>query len=140
LTARKPKLKIRCKVKILYTFFTIMEELFKVSLLLDFYGQMLTKRQYDILELHYNSDCSLAEIAEELGISRQGVHDNIKRGKAALFDLERKLGLVARFSAQKEKASEALKLLEDIGKAVTDSRDKEKLSKAKLLIRSMMED
>lgn len=118
----------------------IMEELVKVSLLLDFYGQMLTKRQFDILDLYYNSDYSLGEIAEELEISRQGVHDNIRRGKAALFDLESKLGLVARFDAQKSKASEALGLLEDIEAVITESRDKEKLSKAKLLIRSMMED
>jgi len=117
-----------------------MKELFKVSLLLDFYGQMLTKRQYDVLDLYYNSDYTLAEIAEELDISRQGVHDNIKRGKAALFELERKLGLVARFSDQKEKASEVLKILEQIESSVTDSRDREKLSRAKLLIRSMMED
>ncbi|NLH96200.1 MAG: YlxM family DNA-binding protein [Clostridiaceae bacterium] len=117
-----------------------MKELFRVSLLLDFYGQMLTKRQYDVLDLYYNSDYTLAEIAEELDISRQGVHDNIKRGKAALFDLERKLGLVARFGTQKEKAAEALKLLEDIEKAVTDSRDREKLTRAKFLIRSMTED
>ncbi|HOQ08379.1 MAG TPA: sigma factor-like helix-turn-helix DNA-binding protein [Clostridiales bacterium] len=117
-----------------------MKELFKVSLLLDFYGQMLTKRQYDVLDLYYNSDYTLAEIAEELDISRQGVHDNIKRGKAALFELERKLGLVARFSDQKEKASKVLKILEQIESSVTDSRDREKLSRAKLLIRSMMED
>ena len=117
-----------------------MEELFKVSLLLDFYGQMLTKRQFDILDLYYNSDYSLGEIAEELEISRQGVHDSIKRGKAVLFDLEGKLGLAARFSEQKNKASEVLELLGDIKKVIADSRGKEKIDKARLLIRSMMED
>lgn len=117
-----------------------MEELFKVSLLLDFYGQMLTKRQFDILDLYYNSDYSLGEIAEELEISRQGVHDNIKRGKAALYELESKLGLAARFNEQKNRASEALNLLEDLEAALTDSRDKEMLSRARQLIRSMMED
>ena len=115
-----------------------MEELVKVSLLLDFYGQMLTKRQYEILDLYYNSDYSLGEIAEELEISRQGVHDNIKRGKAALYELESKLGLAARFNEQKNRASEALNLLEDLEAALTDSRDKEMLSRARQLIRSMM--
>ena len=139
MTERISSLKIRCKVKILYTFCD-MEELFKVSLLLDFTARCLQKRQFDILDLYYNSDYSLGEIAEELEISRQGVHDSIKRGKAVLFDLEGKLGLAARFSEQKNKASEVLELLEDIEKVIADSRGKEKIDKARLLIRSMMED
>jgi len=117
-----------------------MEELFKISMLLDFYGQMLTKRQYEILDLHYNNDYSLGEIAQELDISRQGVHDNIKRGKTALYDMESKLGLVAKFSMQKEKASKILKLLSAIDAAALSGQDRQRLSDAILLIRSIMED
>ena len=98
-----------------------MEDLVRVSLLLDFYGQMLTKRQFDILDLYYNSDYSLGEIAEELEISRQGVHDNIRRGKAALFDMESKLGLVERFNAQKEKGIRGAGL-QDIEAVIADGR------------------
>ena len=117
-----------------------MDELFKISLLLDFYGQMLTKRQYEILDLHYNNDYSLGEIAEELDISRQGVYDNIKRGKAALFDMESKLGLVARFSRQKERTSEILKLLETIDVSVLAEQDRQRISKVVTELRSITED
>ena len=68
------------------------------SLLLDFYGELLTDKQRECCELHFNEDLSLAEIAEQCGISRQGVWDNIRRGAAALEDIEEKTGLIRRFS------------------------------------------
>ena len=61
------------------------------SVLLDFYGEMLTDKQKDVIELYYNQDLSLAEISEHEGITRQGVRDNIKRGEAYLTELEEKL-------------------------------------------------
>jgi predicted DNA-binding protein YlxM (UPF0122 family) len=117
-----------------------MDEIYTISLLLDFYGQMVTKRQYEILDLHYNNDYSLGEIAQELNISRQGVYDNIKRGKAALFDMEQKLGLVGRFNKQKEKASEILRLLENIDTGALSGKDSDRLEKARLTVRSILED
>lgn len=68
------------------------------SLLLDFYGELLTDKQRECCELHFNEDLSLAEIAEQSGISRQGVWDNIRRGVAALEEIEEKTGLIRRFS------------------------------------------
>ncbi len=65
----------------------------KISVLLDFYGNMLTDKQRDVLELYYNEDLSLGEIGNYEGISRQGVRDSIKRGEAVLLELEEKLGL-----------------------------------------------
>lgn len=94
-----------------------MDNVFKISLLLDFYGQLLTGRQQEILDLHYNNDFSLGEIAQQLDITRQGVFDNIKRGKAALNNFESKLGLVKKFSEQKEKAKEILSYLNEINKS-----------------------
>ncbi len=117
-----------------------MDEFYTISLLLDFYGQLVTKRQYDIMDLYYNSDYSLGEIAEELNISRQGVHDNIKRGKAALYEMEQKLGMVARFGRQKETAAEVLKLIESIDNSCLTEQDHESLRKAKQEIRRLMED
>jgi predicted DNA-binding protein YlxM (UPF0122 family) len=117
-----------------------MEEICTISLLLDFYGQMITKRQFEILDLHYNNDYSLGEIAQILNISRQGVYDNIKRGKAALSEMEKKLGLVGRFNGQKQKASEILGLLESIDTAALSAEDRRSVGKATQIVRSIVED
>lgn len=66
-------------------------------LLFDYYGDMLTERQRLCLDLRYNQDMSLAEIAEELGVSRQGVHDNVIRAEAHLEKMEEKTGCVRRY-------------------------------------------
>lgn len=69
----------------------------QISVLLDFYGTMLTDKQRDVVELYYNEDLSLAEIAAHSGITRQGVRDSIKRAEAQLLEYEDRLGLAARF-------------------------------------------
>ena len=66
--------------------------------LIDLYGPILTPKQQDFLEYYYNDDLSLSEIAENEGITRQGVCDAIKRAERELLDTEEKLGLVARLS------------------------------------------
>ena len=73
------------------------------TMLFDFYGDLLTDKQREYYDLHYNQDLSLAEIAASSGISRQGVWDNIRR--AALRDTEARLGLVQRFAAQRTAAA-----------------------------------
>lgn len=64
--------------------------------LLDCYGSALSGRCRDVLEYYYADDLSLAEISENLGITRQGVHDAIRRGEAELFSLEKALGFVSK--------------------------------------------
>ena len=68
-----------------------------MSMLLDFYGELLTAKQREYFDLHYNEDYSLGEIAEMTGISRQGVWDIIKRAEETLRKTEEKTGLVRRF-------------------------------------------
>jgi len=106
-----------------------MNNVFEIGLLLDFYGQLLTQKQMEILDLHYNNDYSLGEIAEELGVSRQAVHDNIKRGKAILYEFEQKLGLLEKFTEQKRKAVEVLELLKGINIDKFDSSERESIVK-----------
>ena len=72
-------------------------------LLLDFYGGLLSSRQLDILDLHWNEDYSLAEIAENFGISRQAVHDAVKNGCSLMDRFEERLGLVRHFKIREEK-------------------------------------
>ncbi|MCX8126404.1 MAG: YlxM family DNA-binding protein [Dehalococcoidia bacterium] len=106
-----------------------MNNVFEITLLLDFYGQLLTDRQYEILDLHYNNDYSLGEIAEQLNISRQGVYDNVKRGKAQLNEMEEKLGLVKKFAEHKTRAEEVLKLVKSINPDNLSNEDKQCLNK-----------
>ena len=74
-----------------------MEERMTISLLLDFYGALLTERQRECYTLHHEDDMSLGEIAEELSISRQAVHDNIERAKASMEGYEQKLHLIEQY-------------------------------------------
>lgn len=69
-----------------------------VSILLDFYGELLTPKQAEALDLYYNQDLSLAEIAQDTGVSRQGVRAFIKQGEAHLVNFEEKLGMAKRFA------------------------------------------
>lgn len=68
-----------------------------ISILLDYYGNMLTEKQREVVEWYYNEDLSLAEIAEHTGITRQGVRDCIKRAESQLLECEERLGLRNRF-------------------------------------------
>ena len=85
----------------------------EISMLLDLYGETLTTKQRDYLNFYYNDDLSLSEIAENEGITRQGVRDAIKRAEALLFDMESKL----KFSQKLEKVQT---WLEDIVKCAED--------------------
>lgn len=89
-----------------------MEKIFEQGLLYDFYGELLTEHQRRIYEEAVYNDMSLSEIAEEEGISRQGVHDLIKRCDKILCGYEEKLHLAARFAEAKKTVLEALKLTE----------------------------
>lgn len=79
-----------------------------IAMLYDFYGDLLTPKQAQAIDLYYNEDLSLAEIAEPLEISRQGVRDAIKRGEKTLFAMEERLGLVNRFMDLEEKMQDAI--------------------------------
>ena len=86
----------------------------EISFLLDFYGDMLTEKQREVIEFYYNEDLSLSEIAENEGITRQGVRDSIKRAESQLFLMEERLGLAKRFSQVKDGLEEILVAARDI--------------------------
>lgn len=80
---------------------------YRMAMLYDFYGDMLTDRQKEFYDLYYNEDLSLAEIAENYGISRQGVRDVIVRAEATLTELEDKTGIIKRFHAMQDQLAQA---------------------------------
>ena len=75
----------------------IKNQAYRMAMLYDFYGDLLTDRQKEFYDLYYNEDLSLAEIAENYGISRQGVRDVIVRAEAAMTEIEDKTHLIRRF-------------------------------------------
>ena len=79
---------------------------YRMTMLYDFYGELLTERQKEFFDLYYNEDLSLSEIAENYDMSRQGVRDAIVRAEAALEELEEKTGIVKRFQEQKHQLEE----------------------------------
>lgn len=90
------------------------EKNLNVSVLLDFYGEMLTPKQRDAIDLYYNQDLSLGEIAEQESISRQGVRDSIKRGEVFLFELEDKLKMVQTYLETMKEINILKSLTQDI--------------------------
>ncbi len=87
---------------------------FKISMLMDFYGGILTDKQLDALDLYYNEDLSLAEIAQHTKITRQGVRDSIKRGEAILLEMEEKLGFYQKYASVDDKVATIKNLTENI--------------------------
>jgi len=99
-----------------------LEKLAKIALLADFYGPLLTDKQRNVWDLHYQQDLSFAEIAELEHISRQAIHDLIKRTERILAEYEEKLGLVQRFWADREKLAEVKNLSQGLNEPDFTSR------------------
>lgn len=96
-----------------------MDEAFFRTMLFDFYGELLTDKQREYFDLHYNEDLSLSEIAAGEGISRQGVWDIIRRAEETLRRFESRTGLVARFARERQ----LLDVLEEKVEKLIDSSD-----------------
>ena len=92
-----------------------MEKTVKYSILLELYGSLLTEKQYELLNDYYNQDLGLSEIAENLGITRQAVRDNIKKGENNLIDFESKMHLMQKVE-KIEKLDIEKKIKEEIRK------------------------
>ena len=84
----------------------------EMTLLLDYYGELLTERQRQCFDLRYNQDLSMGEIAEVLGVSRQGVFDNLSRAEQRLRNMEEKTGCVRRAKATRKAVGRILSCAE----------------------------
>ena len=89
----------------------MIDKVLKIGVLFDFYGALLTEKQCQCVEMHYLNDLSLAEIAVEFNVSRQAVHDILKRAEQILFEYENKLGLAKRHACEQHAIEEVYELL-----------------------------
>ena len=119
---------------------------FEMGYLLDFYGEVLTPKQREMLNQYYNDDLSLSEIGENFGITRQGARDAIKHGETTLKELEAKVGFAARYRRVQEKLEELEQLVVDARfectgphASITTTEYVETLTKMLEIIRSMDE-
>lgn len=99
-----------------------MEKKVEISMLWEFYGKLLTKKQSEFIDDYYNNDLSLSEIAENNDITRQAVRDIIKKGEKKLFEYEEKLMFMKRTLNQEKKIEKALSELTKIQKDYSDKQ------------------
>ncbi|MBE6592607.1 MAG: DNA-binding protein [Ruminococcaceae bacterium] len=92
----------------------MFEKNLEIGYLLDFYGELLTDRKRSVMDMYYNEDFSLAEIAAEIDISRQGVRDIIKKSEEELFFYEEKLGLAKKMKSVEATASSLLSISKEL--------------------------
>jgi hypothetical protein len=106
----------------LHEVLVMSEKTVQMTMLYDFFGDLLTDKQKEYFDLYYNEDYSLAEIAENVGITRQGVRDIIVRAENTLIETEEKTGLIKRFAEIRKAICQVEEYAEQIA-AVSDNRD-----------------
>ena len=107
----------------------------ELNYLLDFYGPLLTAHRREVLRLYCEEDLSLAEIAEQLGITRQGVSDAINKGRRQLSDYEEKLGLAGRYRALGE---EARKCMDALSGVRAEGEDQQRIREAEQALQNIL--
>ena len=109
----------------------VMEKKIEITMLLQIYGKLLTDKQYEYINDYYNNDLSLAEIAENTGITRQAARDNIKKGENKLFEYEEKLGIMKTTVNTEQKIAQILSQISEIQTYDSDKKIAEILENVK---------
>lgn len=99
----------------------MIEKIIEIGILFDFYGKLLSARQYSVIESFYILDLSLAEIGDELSISRQSIHDTLKRAELNLYEFEERLGLIKKFKNNNNDISKIIDLSNCIKEKITNN-------------------
>ncbi len=124
-----------------------MDKIAERSLLYDFYGQLLTDKQREVMGLYHEENYSLSEIAAEFGISRQAVHDTLKKAEQSLTEYEEKLGLIDKFVRTGSMIVQIKEEIDRLTEAVSSTEEKVgedillvRLKKMKEIIASLQDD
>lgn len=117
----------------------MVDDIAKASLLYDFYGALLTEKQRQVMALYHDENLSLSEIGAEFGISRQAVHDTLKKAEQALKEYENKLGLVDKFVRTEDAITAIGAEISKIEEHLTDKEALEGLGRIKAITGSLEE-
>lgn len=117
-----------------------MEKFMEMSLLLDFYGSLLSERQRSVAEYYYDQDYSLTEAGDLLGISKQAVADSLKRADHSLLQYEEKLGLKARFYHREVEIAKIASELDHITGEIADTQTRSALERLSKRLRALLSD
>ncbi len=112
----------------------MVDAIAKASLLYDFYGALLTEKQRQVMSLYHEENLSLSEIAHEFGISRQAVHDTLKKAEQALEDYENKLKLIDKLEKTEEAIATIDREIDRLAAVAKDSQTVEGLERIKSII------
>ncbi|SCY84775.1 YlxM family DNA-binding protein [Alkaliphilus peptidifermentans] len=118
----------------------MIEKTIEITMLYDFYSQLLTERQRDMIDYYYNQDFSLSEIAEVFNISRQAVYDTIKRTEKILYEYEEKLKLIQLFTDKTENVEKALQKIIGLDNLINTGASKEVLRQETNIIKELLTD
>ncbi|MBK5246514.1 MAG: YlxM family DNA-binding protein [Peptostreptococcaceae bacterium] len=114
----------------------MLNKIAEASLLFDFYGQLLTKKQQQVMRLYHEENYSLSEIGDEFSISRQGVHDTLKKAENALTEYEKKLGLVNKLESSQKVIA---KIEESIDQMMEENDGNKKICEKLINIKDVIE-
>jgi hypothetical protein len=114
----------------------MLKKTIRMTMLFDFYGSLLTDKQQKIIKSYFYNDLSLSEIADNIGISRQGVYDHLKRSEKSLKEYENKLGLLSKYNEIRRNINELEDML--VEKNILSSKRSDELSKKLESIKSIL--
>lgn len=114
----------------------MIEKMVEIGILFDFYGKLLTDKQYEAVDLYYMNDLSLGEISEKIEVSRQGIFDILKRAEKNLYEYEKKLGLVNKFRMSYDGLRDIIMYSDEISELI-ESDNREEIEDLLIKIKSI---
>ena len=115
----------------------MVEKLVEIGSLFDFYGKLLSEKQYLVIELYYINDLSLTEIGDELGVTRQGIFDLLKRAEQNLYKYEEKLGLVNKFYSKHTNIKNIINISEEILDIIKNNNNYNEVEEKAMMINNI---
>lgn len=114
----------------------MVDKLVEIGILFDFYGKLLTEKQYLVIKLYYLEDLSLGEIGDEINVTRQGIFDLLRRGEQNLYKYEENLGLVNKFNSNHEHIKSIINISNEL-EEISEKENYDKIAEKAIKIKEL---